>query len=444
MTLCSAHKPNGMGTVQRTYGIGVPLVAQHAAGGPTHAFVADDVPFAVTAFCRFDGAVADLTEQPRARLEFVNPLVVVAAKVGEHSVPLETDLTTPLAHYLGQAHLEKAAYLSFLKPTVLGDRAGLHFLEPYQPGKIPVVFVHGLLSSPQTWAPVVNELLGDPEIRRRYRVGVYFYPTAEPYLVASADLRQNLAAYRQCVDPWGRDATLSQMVVVGHSMGGLIGRLLTSDGGDDFWALASQEPLDKLQMSPKTRDQLRRTYYFEREPGVTRVVFCGTPHRGSEMSPALPGRIAALIAGIPRPLLRTTLEVEKLNPQLRTSGWQTPTSVDLLSPDAPALRVLAGRKCPEGVAYHSIVGVALTKGLATEPCYGTAAAGDGVVPYESAHLEGARSELVVQADHTHVHHHPLAIRELRRILLEHAAEVGRKKQAAASGVQGESAGREER
>src|SRR5439155_26579632 len=114
------------------------------------------------------------------------------------------------------------------------------------------------------------------------------------------------------------------------------------------------------------------------EPGVTRVVFCGTPHRGSDLSPALPGRLAALIAGMPRPLLRTTDEVVKLNPHLRAPGCRMPTSVDLLSPDAPALRVIAERKCPEGVAYHSIIGVALTPGLEAETCYGGKGAGDGV------------------------------------------------------------------
>lgn len=426
VSLCSMHRPIGMGTMQRTHGLGVPLVAQRAANGPPHAFVPAELTFPVTAFCRFDGTIAELTERPRARLELVNPLVAVKALVGERSVPLESDLTTPLALYVGHPRMEQAAYLSFLDPDVLGAQAGLHFLEPYQAGKIPVVLIHGLLSSPQTFAPVVNELLADPEIRRRFRIGIFFYPTGEPYVASAADLRRDLSAYRQSVDPWGRDPALSETVLVGHSMGGLVARLLTVDGGDDFWDVISPTPLDSLHLTAPVQDHLRRLCYFERDRGVTRVVFCGTPHRGSDVSPSLPGRIASLVAGQPRPLLRLTSELEKLNPGLHAVGGRLPTSVELLSPEAPVLQVLDKRKCPEGVTYHSIVGVSLPRKKA-EPRSGGKPVGDCVVSYESAHLDGVRSELVVQADHVHVHQHPLAIRELRRILLEHADEVAKKR-----------------
>jgi pimeloyl-ACP methyl ester carboxylesterase len=425
LSLCSAYKTSGMGTMQRTFGLGVPLVGQRAAGGPARPFIASDLTFPVTAFCRFEGGVAELTEQPRACMEFINPLGAGAAKVGERTVPLETDLTTPLAHFLGQTYLDRAAWLSIMRPTLVGEHGGLHFFEPYQPGKIPVILVHGLLSSPQTWAPVLNELLGDPTLRARFNFGVCFYPTGEPYLATAADLRRDLAAYRQTFDPQGRDPALSEVVVMGHSMGGLIARLLTVDGGEDFWAVASSVPFDQLQTTPQTHEQLARTYFFRRDPGVTRVVFCGTPHRGSELIPALPGRVAAVVAGVPRQLAWTAREVSRLNPHL-PADKVVPTSVALLKPGAPVLGVLSSRPCPEGVRYHSIIGVALTKEWKPDESY-LGKTGDGAVSYESAHLECARSELVVQAEHTQVHHHPLAIRELRRILHEHLAEVERKR-----------------
>jgi hypothetical protein len=52
--------------------------------------------------------------------------------------------------------------------------------------------------------------------------------------------------------------------------------------------------------------------------------------------------------------------------------------------------------------------------------------GDGVVPYNSAHLDDVDSELVVPADHYHVHHHPLAVLEVGRILREHLRDVDRR------------------
>jgi hypothetical protein len=48
---------------------------------------------------------------------------------------------------------------------------------------------------------------------------------------------------------------------------------------------------------------------------------------------------------------------------------------------------------------------------------------DGVVSERSARLDGAASELIVPADHTTVQCHPLAVMEVRRILLEHLAEL---------------------
>jgi hypothetical protein len=168
-------------------------------------------------------------------------------------------------------------------------------------------------------------------------------------------------------------------------------------------------------------------YYFGREPGVTRAVFIGTPHRGSDMSPSAIGRLAAALAGVPRELMHTTAEVMKLNPHLRSRDCRLATSVELLAPGAPSLQVLAERGRPDGVAYHSVVGVALAKPTWVQSCFGgDGRSGDGVVLYGSAHLDESNSELVVQSDHYRLHHHPLAVRELRRILLEHIDQAQRK------------------
>jgi pimeloyl-ACP methyl ester carboxylesterase len=425
LLLCADYKVVGLATLHRTFGLGAPLIGQCCSGqGDTPSAVPADLNFPVTAFCRFEGGLPELLARPHARLELINPLTFATVKVHDQPVPLETDLTTPLAHYLGQAHLEKASYQGFLSPDALGNRGGLHFLQPYQPGKVPVILVHGLLSSPVAWAPLLNDLVADPLIRERFQFGVYFYPTGTPYLVTAADLRADLDRYRHSVDPHGKDSMLREMVVIGHSMGGLVARLLTIDGGDDFWRLVSPVPLDRLQAAPVARQELGRTYYFHRQSGIRRVVFMGTPHKGSNLSPSLAGRLAARIAGVPRQLLDTMHEVVRLNPQIGKDAGELPTSVDLLAPDAPALQLIAHRPRPVDVHYHSVIGVALSNALFVEHIFGgDSKAGDGVVQYESAHLDGVDSELVVQANHYRVHQHPLAIREVRRILLEHLEDI---------------------
>jgi pimeloyl-ACP methyl ester carboxylesterase len=419
--LCAAFRVMGLATQHRTFGLGVPLIGERRADSAAPPFVAAESDLAITAFCKFEGGLNHLIESPRARLELINPLAVSSVKVGGQEVPLESDVTTPLAHYLGKAHLERASYRGFFSPATMGTKAGLHFLEPYQPGKVPVILVHGLVSSPVAWAPMLNDLLADPQVRQHFQLGVYFYPSGAPYFTTAADLRSDLDRFRRSVDPQGKDRSLGEMVVLGHSMGGLIARLLTVEGGNDFWRLVSAEPLDKLKLPAPARQELQRTYYFHRQNSVRRVVFLGTPHKGSKISASLLGRLAARIAGMPKPLLDVTQELEKLNPQLHD---RIPTSVDLLAPDAPALTLIAHRPRPTGVHYHSVIGVSLNNGLFIEHAFGgDGKAGDGVVPYESAHLDGVDSELVVQANHYRVHQHPMAIREVRRILMEHLEEM---------------------
>jgi hypothetical protein len=215
------------------------------------------------------------------------------------------------------------------------------------------------------------------------------------------------------------------MVLVGHSMGGLMSRLLTVDSRDDFWRLVSSQPLDRLKLRDDTRQTLEQTFFFERESFVRRVIFLATPHHGSSLSPSPPARLLAKLVHAPKQLMNATQELARDNaPAVASARDGTlPTSLDLLAPHAPALELLAARPQPAGVHYHSIIGVLphidylpveslLPGGRSKE---GT----DGIVPYASAHLEGVDSEIVVPADHLHVHHHPLAVQEVRRILMEH-------------------------
>src|SRR5262249_802805 len=158
---CAGYEVKGLANHHRSYGLGVPLIGTRAAGapGPGSRFYPDSVSFPVTAFFRFEGTLADLREKRAGSLKLYNPLVVQSVEARGRRVPLETDLPTPLAYYLAPARLETVGYTGFLFPEKLRGKAGLRLLEPYQPGKIPVLLIHGLLGSPLTWAPLYNDLL---------------------------------------------------------------------------------------------------------------------------------------------------------------------------------------------------------------------------------------------------------------------------------------------
>jgi pimeloyl-ACP methyl ester carboxylesterase len=429
LLFCADYEVVGLDNHYRTYGLGVPLIGIRTgtAEAPGHAFYADAVSFPVTAFFRFEGSLAELGARQAGRLELYNPLTIQTIDVNGAPVCLESDLTTPLAYFLSRTDLKDIGLTGFLHADRLHQRSGIYLVEPYQPGKIPVLFVHGLLSDPMTWAIMLNDLRADPVLRSHYQFWFYLYPTANPYLGTAADLRQDLARLRTALDPEGRDPALDQMVCVGHSMGGLVSKLLTVDGGDDFWRLASARPFAEIEAAPATRAELERVFFFAHQPGVRRVIFIGTPHHGSQLSRSTVGRLADQLIHLPRNMVKSAQELALENPH----AWplHVPTSVDLLAPGAPALELLATRPRPEGVHYHSIIGVAPSGSLLREVAeawgQGTEAT-DGVVPYASAHLDGVDSELVVPADHLHVHHHPLAVREVRRILLEHLQDVQEK------------------
>jgi len=66
------------------------------------------------------------------------------------------------------------------------------------------------------------------------------------------------------------------------------------------------------------------------------------------------------------------------------------------------------------VHFHTIIGEAFGTGKNST---------DGVVPYKSAHLDAAESEVTVPANHINIQHHPRAVLEVWRILRDHLAEV---------------------
>jgi pimeloyl-ACP methyl ester carboxylesterase len=250
------------------------------------------------------------------------------------------------------------------------------------------------------------------------------YPTGDSYFLTAADLRQRLADLRAELDPQHKDRALDDMVCVGHSMGGLISKLLTVDSGESFWRLVSARPFDSLKMEPGTRQELHRLFFFEPEPSVRRIIFLATPHHGSSLSRTAPAFLAEKIIRLPKALLQAGQDVARENPKgtVLING-KACTSVDLLEPESPALELLAAESRPEGVHYHSIIGIlppdeSWINTITPVSRHGKEKS-DGIVPYSSAHLDGVDSELVVPADHMQVHQHPLSTLEVRRILLEH-------------------------
>jgi pimeloyl-ACP methyl ester carboxylesterase len=272
------------------------------------------------------------------------------------------------------------------------------------------VFIHGLLSDPATWLDAVNELRAHPDLYRQYQFWYFRYPTGGAVLESAAALREQLHLAQQTFNPWRQDEAMARMVLMGHSMGGLIARLQVTHSYDILWRHAARQPLEAVRTTPAMRARLARDFFFDPSPLVDRVVFIGTPHRGANAARRLAGRLASSLA---RPFGVDQLQYRQLMAQNRDIFhehlWKgPPTSIDLLEPDSPLLQALTHMPPRRGVRFHSIIG---TGGLALigEP-------GDGVVPVSSARYPGASSELFVSARHTQLHHAAATTAELKRIL----------------------------
>jgi pimeloyl-ACP methyl ester carboxylesterase len=282
-----------------------------------------------------------------------------------------------------------------------------------------VIMVHGLHSTPLAWQQLTNELMGDPEIRRRYQIWHYLYPTGLPFLTSAAEFRDELEAVRRMLDPDGRDFASQNMIVIGHSMGGLLARTLVTDSGDALWNSTFAIPISAIKPDTKELPQLRRMFYFQSKPYIKRAIFMAVPHRGSKAADGLFARLLARRVHLPNACHEFISSLQTNLPALLKAeaapvfdrGY--PDSISVLSPKTPSLVALAGLPVNTATLFHSIIG---DRGLG-----GGEKSSDGAVPYWSSHLSGASSEVFVPASHR-TYENPEAIAEVKRILKLHGAE----------------------
>ncbi len=423
----------GLANRHQSFGLGVPLVAvrkSHEGESPAESYYPPGLSFAATAFLRVatppPGQHADVNPSTECHcvLELHDPLMGKDIFVADRRVPLETDLTTPLAYFLDNPDFEQrkdVATMALLNPDRAQSLKGLFMVEPYDPRKIPVVMVHGLWSSPLTWMEMFNDLRAFPEIRDQYQFWFYLYPTGQPFWISAAEMREDLEEVHDTLDPERQRPTLDQMVLVGHSMGGLVSKLQTLESGDDFWQLLSDQPFENLQADQELRSRLQQVAFFEPNPSIRRVITIATPHRGSEFANDYTRWLARKLIWLPSRLVRGSKQLHRDNPGMfRESDLLTiSTSIDSLAPESPVLPTMLRVPRSPRTTYHNIVGLIPKEGIVGR----IAAGSDGIVEFESAHLDDVASEISVPADHVKVHQHSRSILEVRRILLEHQGQA---------------------
>jgi pimeloyl-ACP methyl ester carboxylesterase len=376
-------------------GVGGALVGVRLLNPPETFAPLKGITAPVTATLDFHATDATLALRRPAK----QPTASVEGKVR----PLAADFSAPISYYQPPSNLLLVGIMGALRSAHYEKKTGLYFLQPYDPDRIPLVFVHGLISTPFDWVQTINGLQADPEIRKHYQFWVFAYTTGNPVLYSSLRLREELAKVDKLY-PNHKD-----YVLVGHSMGGLLSQTQVTNMSRADWEKTLGAPAMQLFATLKPADLVAKATNFKANPRIKRVVFICTPHRGSKMASGPIGELAIKLISLPVDLTTTMQSAIPEETLRKMNNGRLPNSVSNLKPNAPYLQVL--NKEPILTPYHSIIGNRGKPGPLAD-------SSDGVVPYWSSHLDGAKSECIVPGPHGSCQL-PQTIAELDRILRLH-------------------------
>jgi pimeloyl-ACP methyl ester carboxylesterase len=402
-TPADEYDVHGKYVTERTIrpGIGAAIVAveREPNKNAKRDFLPSRIFYSVTVVAHFEGQ--------RCVLAFEDPLTEETVIFNGRTVPLAADFTVPLAVMLQETDPQKHEFSRLIDPEKFAHTAAIERLQPFDPTKTVILVIHGLMDSQATWTPMINTLRGDPIIRKNYQFWFYSYPSGYPYPYSAAILREELDRVEK------QFPKLKPMVVIGHSMGGCISRLLLTDSGNDLWMKIFGRPPDEVPLSPHIREYFRKELFFRHRPEIGRMIFIAAPLRGSDLATGwlhslsrLLIRDPALTSAASEEMLRATAHIreEELKPKRRANG------VDTLSPKSRFVNAINTIPMTPGIPYDTIIG---DRGRSDSPN-----SSDGVVPYWSSHMEGAESEHIVPSDHR-AHQNPQAIAEVLHILKAH-------------------------
>jgi pimeloyl-ACP methyl ester carboxylesterase len=378
-------------------GVGGALVGVRIVNPPEKFAPVKGITAPVTATLGFRATDATLALRRPAK----QPMASVEGKTR----PLAANFSAPIGYYQPPRNLLFVSLMAMVRSSHYMEKTGLYFLQPYDPDRIPLVFVHGLFSTPFDWVQTINGLQADPEIRKHYQFWVFAYPTGNPILYSALRLREELARADKLY-PNHRP-----YVVVGHSMGGMLTHMQVVTATQAMWEKALGETAKSIFRQNSRDSLIVRATIFQANPRIKRVVFICTPHRGSKMASSGLGKLGISLIALPVTVataIQDTVTSAELV-QLTGSSKRLPNSITGLKPSNPAFPVV--NTVPIRVPYHSIIGNRGKPGPIADST-------DGVVPYWSSHLDGAQSEVIVPGPHGACEL-PQTIAELDRILRLH-------------------------
>lgn len=389
---------------------------------PSEAFAAwSEMPTPnVTVVLRFDThTLNELLDTRELVVSVHDPLMQDHLLLHGQRVPLAGNFTAGYGLWLARSGFNKKSLRGLMGRERGIDHPHLYLMQPFDPQRRIVVMVHGLASSPEAWVNVANEILADEELRREFQIWQVYYPTSMPVPASHATIRQVLLSALHHFNHDDETSAEHGLVLIGHSMGGIITRLMISTADEQLWNWATSDPRLALDLLDEDRTQLDPLLRFRPFPGVERAIFIATPHRGTLVAGGGLARWVSGLIRLPVTLMENFGPISQAYSATSSSDSDSlqrniPNSIDQLDKNDPFIKAAKELPISDHVPYHSIIARQQAEGNLED-------SDDGLVPYRSAHLEGAVSEKIVVSGHS-VQETAISILEIRRILHEDIAK----------------------
>lgn len=395
-----------------------PLKYDYPAGKNPNIHQARYLAATITAEPHSANSIEDILNQPHFKLKAYDPYKYESAQIAQKQYPLAANFSAPYGLWLAQNNLGKSAYLSLIDREERLSMPHLYLLEPYNPNKKVIVLIHGLASSPEAWIRLTNDIMGDSVLRENFQVWQVFYSTNMPILESRFQIYALLQQGFKQVSPSA--AAKKDAVLIGHSMGGILARLLVSDTDltQPAMQMLNNRQFERFRSDPLLQARLR----IKPINNFNRAIFLAAPHKGTEFADRWFTLAARKVIRLPTAFLSAfadalqqhEVDLKNLTKEIGHGVIQNGPSD--LSKNSKFTQLTENILPVKGFKYHSIIG---NNTDSTEHQL----MNDDVVHYNSAHLDGAVSEKIIKGGHS-IQQTPEAVLELRRILRLHLQDLG--------------------